>query len=227
MDSPDSIGDAWRRGFLGGLSDELRASVLEGAYAIEHPAGSATYRKQESRRLAVVISGLVRIYISAPDGREITLSYAGVGDLVGASAASGANLVLGAQAIERSSLLHLDSARFEGLTMTHPELSWALSQELEARLANAHHTVAMHIFARVRARVARDLLARVRALGSSDPGTPFRATHQELADAVGSVREVVARAVRDLRTAGVIECDQAGVKITDFDRLRLEAEPGD
>jgi Crp-like helix-turn-helix domain len=44
---------------------------------------------------------------------------------------------------------------------------------------------------------------------------------------VGSVREVVARAVRDLRRAGVIERHPDGVRIADYKRLLLEAGIGD
>ena len=224
MDAPYPVGDVWRLGFLGGLSLTLRESLLEGANLIDYPRGSATFRRQSVRRLAVVVSGLVRVYLSAPDGRQITLDYAGAGALLGAAAAPANDVLLAAMAVERSSLLHLDPIRVERLAMTHAELSWALTREIEERLSTAHRTVAISVFAPVRTRVARDLLARALARGSSDHRTPLRATHQDLADAVGSVREVAARAVRDLRKAGVVESHPDGVTIADLDRLRLEAE---
>jgi CRP/FNR family cyclic AMP-dependent transcriptional regulator len=224
MPTPDPIAGITKCGFLGRLSDPLRETLLDGAHRIEHPPGSAVYQGQGSRRLAVVLSGLVRIYVSAPDGRQITLSYEGAGALVGALSASPANVTVGVQALERSSLLHLDSARLDGLVMIHPELSWAIAQEMDARAANAHNTVAICAFAQVRARIASDLLARVRALGSTNRDAPIQTTHQELADAVGSVREVVSRAIRDLRNAGVIESNPDGLRIVNLDRLALEAE---
>ena len=40
-------------------------------------------------------------------------------------------------------------------------------------------------------------------------------TQQELAEAVGSVREVVARVLRQLRAAGLVETSPVGVRVLD------------
>jgi CRP/FNR family transcriptional regulator len=50
-----------------------------------------------------------------------------------------------------------------------------------------------------------------------------RVTHQALADATGSVREVVARALRDLRLNGVVQTDRSGITILKVDALIQEA----
>ncbi|HEY8736569.1 MAG TPA: Crp/Fnr family transcriptional regulator [Candidatus Dormibacteraeota bacterium] len=225
MESPDPIAEVSRRGFLGALREPLRASLLEGAHLVEYPPGSVTFRNQD-RSLAIVSSGLVRIYLSAPDGRQITLRYAGVGDLVGATARPSVNVDSGAQAVEQSSLLHLDPVRLDRLSKSEAELSLALVQEMEERLRRAHRWLAICAFARVRTRVARDLLERALATERMTQGTMLRATHQDLADGIGSVRDVVARAIRELRRDGVIESHRDGVTIIDPDRLLLEAEIG-
>jgi CRP/FNR family cyclic AMP-dependent transcriptional regulator len=49
-------------------------------------------------------------------------------------------------------------------------------------------------------------------------------SQQELADAAGSVREVVARALRDLRVAGIVAT--AGDSVVILDPARLHAESG-
>ncbi len=51
----------------------------------------------------------------------------------------------------------------------------------------------------------------------------MRVTQQALADATGSVREVVARALRELRLLGVIETSVSGVTILRVDALISEA----
>jgi CRP/FNR family transcriptional regulator len=48
-------------------------------------------------------------------------------------------------------------------------------------------------------------------------------SQQELADAVGSVREVVARVLRDLRIAGVVATSADRVVIVDAARLYAES----
>src|ERR1700682_3618328 len=223
MESSDAFSEISRRGFLGALPQHLRASLLEGAHTVEYPTGSVAFRSQD-RSLAIVSFGLVRIYLSAPDGRQITLRYAGVGVLVGATAKPSDNVASGAQAVEQSSLLHLDPMRLERLAKTEAELSLALVRELEEQLRRAHRWLAICAFSRVRTRVARDLLERALAKEIMTQGTMLRATHQELADGIGSVRDVVARAVRELRREGVIQSHRDGVTIVDPDRLLLEAE---
>ena len=50
-----------------------------------------------------------------------------------------------------------------------------------------------------------------------------RVSQQELADAAGSVREVVARALRDLRLAGVVATSPDHIVILDPARLHAES----
>jgi DNA-binding IscR family transcriptional regulator len=77
----------------------------------------------------------------------------------------------------------------------------------------------------VRQRVARHLLdvASTHQQGAALVA-PLR--QQELADATGTVREVVARVLRDLRDAGLVETTRAGVRILDPIGLHAEAESG-
>ena len=51
-------------------------------------------------------------------------------------------------------------------------------------------------------------------------------SQQELADAVGTVREVVARVLRELREAGLVETTRSGVLITDPAGLHDEVGSG-
>jgi CRP/FNR family transcriptional regulator len=80
----------------------------------------------------------------------------------------------------------------------------------------------MRAFASVRARVARDLYDRAVAQGEAHAGARLRVSHQDLADAIGSVRDVVARATRELRRQGIIETHPDGMTIVDLDRLLRE-----
>jgi CRP/FNR family transcriptional regulator len=50
-------------------------------------------------------------------------------------------------------------------------------------------------------------------------------SQQELADAVGTVREVVARVLRDLRVDGLIRPTRHGIAVLDPARLHRRADP--
>jgi CRP/FNR family transcriptional regulator, cyclic AMP receptor protein len=124
--------------------------------------------------------------------------------------------------VESAHLLHVDVARLERTVQLEPELSMALVEELSSRLSHAYRTLAGNTFATVRSRVARDLLERFGA-GAPLPGVQVRVTQQALADATGSVREVITRALRELRFQGLIQTDQSWITILDLDGLVREA----
>jgi CRP/FNR family transcriptional regulator len=52
-------------------------------------------------------------------------------------------------------------------------------------------------------------------------------SQQELADLVGSVREVVARALRDLRDERVVRVSRSGIEVIDPSLLATRAWPRD
>lgn len=84
---------------------------------------------------------------------------------------------------------------------------------------------AVNAFGSVRQRVAVHLLDL--ASDGQRPQGPLVAhvSQQELANAAGSVREVVARARRDLRVAGVVATEADRIVILDPERL-YEASGG-
>ena len=143
-----------------------------------------------------MVSGVVRQYMPIADGRQVTIRYARAGDLVGNSSAGSTPVTVEIEAVETSDLVHLDLARLERTARLEPELSMALVEELSNRLRHAYRTLASNTFATVRSRVARDLLERSFEAEAPRPGAHLRVTQQALADATGSVREVVARPAR-------------------------------
>ncbi len=75
----------------------------------------------------------------------------------------------------------------------------------------------------MRQRVAAHLLDLASARQEPTRGLAARISQQELADAVGSVREVVARVLRELRIAGVIATAADHIVILDAARLHAES----
>jgi CRP/FNR family transcriptional regulator len=78
--------------------------------------------------------------------------------------------------------------------------------------------LSLSFFGSIKARIARHLLD----LASSQPESGelvATITQQQLADAVGSVREVVARALADLRAVGAVAGAEGGITILDASTL--------
>jgi CRP/FNR family transcriptional regulator, cyclic AMP receptor protein len=145
------------------------------------------------------------------------------GDLVGSPILDRALLRAEIEAVEPSDLLHLDVAQLERTARLEPELSLALVEEVTNHLQHAYRVLAGTAFATVRSRVARDLLERTGRIESPGSCTHVRVTQQALADATGSVREVVARALRELRLQGLIETGPSRITILQRGALIREA----
>jgi len=97
-----------------------------------------------------------------------------------------------------------------------------LAEELNRRLYETLQQTAINAFGSVRQRVAMHLLDLASAQQRSHGNLAAHVSQQELADAVGSVREVVARVLRDFRVAGIVATAADRVVILDAARLHSE-----
>jgi CRP/FNR family transcriptional regulator len=96
-----------------------------------------------------------------------------------------------------------------------------MAQEVTRRLYETLEALAGNAFGSLRQRLARHLLD-LAAARQQGRGLLVKATQQELADAVGSVRPVVARIIRDLRAEGLITTSSDGIIILKPAELHVE-----
>ncbi len=97
-------------------------------------------------------------------------------------------------------------------------VGWLLAQEATRRLYDVLEVLAGNAFGSLRQRVARHLLD-LAASSQHGHGLVAQVTQQELADAVGSVRPVVARIIRELRAEGLISTSSDGIVVLKPDEL--------
>lgn len=176
-------------------------------------------------KLGLVVSGLVRIFLTSAEGRQITVRYARSGAIIGAPTVVGGPVDVSAQALTETALMMLNVDAIRSLAKADPAVAWSLTEEVTRRLYEVLEAFAGNVFGSVRQRVARHLLdlAADRQRGA-DLVAPV--TQQALADAVGTAREVVARTLHDLRRAGLVDTSRNGVMVLDADRLSEVAATG-
>src|SRR5579864_7003728 len=80
-----------QRGFLGRLSPELIEELTRMARSAYYPKGTILGPATDSAP-ALVVSGMLRYFLSAGDGRQMTIRYVGPGDLVGALVSEAASV---------------------------------------------------------------------------------------------------------------------------------------
>lgn len=215
--------DAMRRSFLGGLPHEVSDALLAAGERNDYPAGVTVYRPLAAPRAVLVIEGLLRVYMTSAEGRQVTVRYARDGDVLGIAVLVGGPVDVGVQALASSSLFRIDSRTLTQAARRDARVAWAVAEELNRRLYETLQQTAVNAFGSVRQRVAAHLLDLASAQQRPRGRLVARVSQQELADAVGSVREVVARVLRDLRLAGIVATASDSVLILDASRLHGES----
>jgi CRP/FNR family cyclic AMP-dependent transcriptional regulator len=199
--------------------------LLTDAVRVKIPAGSVTHREGEpAPHLELVITGVVRGFVTAPDGRTMNVRYCRPGALIGAVSLFATRFTMPAatQALVDAELLRLSPAVVRRAVARDARVAQAVLSELSERVLSFVYEIPGSSFATVRQRVARhllDLAAQPRSGRKAVDELVVPITQQELADAVGTVREVVVRVLRDLRRDGVVRTERDCIVILDPARL--------
>ena len=206
-------------GFLGQLPTEIGQRLLQEALRLELPAGSVMHG-DEAGPVAplLVVSGLLRVFMEAPDGRQVTVRYVHPGQEVGIMPVLLGPVNASAQAVIPSVVAVLRHDSFRRLLSENVDVARAVATEMAYSLQNAMTELAGHAFLSVRERIGRHLLD----LAIEHPSRGRLVAHvtqQDLADAVASVRTVVGRALQDMRAEGIIETGRDEIIVLDPSRL--------
>jgi CRP/FNR family transcriptional regulator len=199
--------------FLGAMPPDLVGALLAGGPRSEYPPGTTIYRPGSAPRTLLVVRGLLRVYMSSPDGRQVTVRYARGCDVLGIAVLVGGPADVGVQTLAQSTLYRIDAAALAAAARRDGRVAWALAEELNRRLYENLQQTAVNAFGTVRQRVALHVLDLASAQQGPGGALVAHVSQQELAEAVGSVREVVARVLRDLRQAGLVASAPDGIHV--------------
>jgi CRP/FNR family transcriptional regulator len=212
------------RSSLRGLPGDVIDRLAEGAFLRDVAAGTATHREGDPPFAELVIRGLVRAYVIAPNGRTTTIRYCRPGALMGtgtlfneSSPHARGNLA----ALVDSRILKLHPPAVRALAERDIRVTRALLHETSARVAEYINELEASSSGSLRQRLARHLLdlAAEQQAGSR---LLARATQEDLAGAIGTVREIVVRILRDMRQEGLVRTSRGRVEV--LDPARLDAE---
>ncbi len=192
------------------------------AFFARIPAGQDVFLEgSDVNAIALMVSGVVRVYKVGETGREITLYRFG----------SGESCILTANAIlSRHSFSAIATVEQNAEAIMIPAdvfRDWVMRYELwrdfvftllSQRLSSLMEIVDEVAFRRMDIRVASWLLERSRTQ------QPILATHQEIAADLGSSREVISRILENLSAQGWVRTGRGTVEILDLDGLRKLSE---
>ncbi|MDO8465253.1 MAG: Crp/Fnr family transcriptional regulator [Gallionella sp.] len=201
------------------LSATERESLLASASVMHVPAGTVVFdENQPCQGFPLLLSGSIRVIKAAPNGRELQLY----------------RVVSGESCILTSSCL-LGHTRYQARGIAEQPL------EIVALPANAFHALlgnseafrnyVFHLFSDritdlmqlVSAVAFQKLDQRLAKLLINKP-TTIHATHQAIADELGSAREIVSRLLKGFAEQGWVKLGREQIDITDAASLKRFAE---
>jgi CRP/FNR family transcriptional regulator, cyclic AMP receptor protein len=212
---------------LASLPEETTDGLLASAMLVDVAAGSNIHRDGDERpHFELVVSGLLRVFVTALDGRTMTVRYCRTGSILGAVSLFTPAFAMPAsvRAVTEAQIVSMPVPLIREMVGRDPSLARALIEELSDRVMSFAAEIPGSAFTTVRQRVARHLLDLA---SSPQIGSPLMVTasQQELAESVGSVREVVVRVLRELREEELVETGQGRIVLLDPTRLAAEASP--
>jgi len=199
--------------FLSLLSPANRRRILIGATRTVYAAGTVVVHPASQPLAYLVDDGLARLYWNVPDGRQATIAIVRPKELAGGTVALGAAPWVFMQVITESTLTILDVAALRELAANELDVSAAIGAHLAMRVRDAYRLIAVRSLGNIRERVAYDLLDRAAHSQLVIGRLEVRATQADLADSIGSSREVMSRALRDLRLDGIVETAPGVVRV--------------
>jgi CRP-like cAMP-binding protein len=132
-----------------------------------------------------------------------------------------------AVAIDNAEIAFISRRDFQAYCMEHPEVALKVLQVVGARLRRLVGIIEELSFTTIRQRLIATLLKVAESEGKKTArGIEFQlpATHQELANQLGTVRELVSRNLMRLQAEGLLDVDARQIAIKNIDGLKALLE---
>lgn len=203
--------------FLARAGEALKRDLQQRAYFAKIPVGHDVFVEGDRvDGIALLLSGVVRVYKIGETGREITLYRFGLGE----SCILTANAILSQRSFPAIATVEEDAEA----VMIPAEVfrEWVNKFDLwrefvfdllSDRLSTVMAVVDEVVFKRMDRRVAAWLLNQAKVQN------PMRITHQEIAAELGSSREVISRILEDFSREELIEAGRGTLEVLDFEGL--------
>jgi CRP/FNR family transcriptional regulator len=170
--------------------------------------------------LHIIEEGSVKLFRLSPQGRQYIIRVLQEGDTCNEVPAfdSGTNPV-NVETLEKSKVWVIDDATLRALVKAHPEFALKVLSNFGKNLRGLVRMVSEMAFYQVTNRLAR----LISELPVDETRPPW--TQEQLAAQLGTVREVVARSLKELERSGAIRVEDRRIQVADQDALNQWTQP--
>lgn len=200
---------------LAGLDAAALDELLAGANFVSLPPGAIVFdENQACQGFPLLLEGAIRVIKSAPSGRELQLYRV----LPGESCILTSSCLLGhtryqARGVTEvaTDLLLLPATAFQTLIDSHPAFREYVFHLFSDRLTDLMQLVSAVAFQKLDQRLAALLISKP---------NPIHATHQSLADELGSAREMVSRLLKGFAEQGWVKLRREHIDVIQPEALK-------
>jgi len=210
--------EAVRADFIDRLPPAAARRLLETAQSVSYPAGAALITPGAPARPGILTAGRLRGYLPERDGRQVTLGYREVGQAFGLTRCFVPDFPVLIGALTPVTVTHFAPQVLLHLMREDAAVAIAVAEFLADRVDAECRNARALAFGNARRRIADHLLQ----LGQRDQQGRLvaRVTHQQLADAAGTVREHAARLLNEMRRQGLLSTRRGSIIVEDERELR-------
>ena len=203
--------------YLSGLDNLILEFLAENTQLISFEAEESIIREgQLSLGLYFLESGRVKIFKYSSSGREMIINVLGAGESFNeVPVFDQLDNPVNVSAVVDTLIWLIEAEALRQVIRKYPDAARQIIINLSQNLRMLVGKVAELTFYTVTTRLARLLLK----LPPDQLSGPERLTQDDLAGRIGTVREVVARSLKELENSGAIEIQRGKIKILNQDKL--------
>jgi CRP/FNR family cyclic AMP-dependent transcriptional regulator len=207
--------------FFSELGEDQLAEVVSHVQERTFRRGEVILLEGEApRAVYFIVHGQVRVYRLSPEGREQVLKRLGPGGAFNlVPVLDGGPNPSSAMAWTDVTVYAIERGHFLQMVREHPALAVAVLADFATKLRHMTALVEDLSLRTVGARLAKLLLTQA----TEEETVPRRMTQQEMAAQLGTVREVVGRALAELEREGLIRVERHRIIIVDRSGLESKA----
>jgi CRP/FNR family cyclic AMP-dependent transcriptional regulator len=195
------------------LHDELLREIAARGNVKQYPAHAVIINEGDAAdSLFIVLAGRVKVYAANEAGKEVILSTLGPGEYVGELALDGGARSASVMTMEPTRCAVVTGASLRDFLAAHPDFALHLIRDLIGRVRRLTGSVKNLALEDVYHRVVA-LLQELSQPRDGQRVVAQKLTQQDIADHVGSSREMVSRIFKELVTGGYLRVDAGRITI--------------
>ena len=183
---------------------------------------SLTFSGEKKDGMLIVLHGVIRVYMVSGTGREVTILIMRHGDvfnILTADCARPGDIMPQLQAMSDAAVAYIRRAELSRLAYGCPAAAEYIIETSSRNAQDILNNINEYFFCPLRSKIAGFLLK----ISMQQNGDCALITHEDIANHLGTTREVVSREIKYLRHTGLIKSGRGRITLLDRSGLRALA----